>query len=71
LLEEKVAQTRLAVDVGVVARVEFADGWEEDAACFAVADAEGAELESVSLVLFWEVVIVESRRGPRTWCPIP
>jgi hypothetical protein len=44
LFEEEIAETCLAVVVGVVFRVVFADGWEENAACFAVADAEGAKL---------------------------
>lgn len=42
--EEEVAHAGLTVVVGVVAGVEFAYGRKEDAACFAVADAEGAEL---------------------------
>ena len=42
--DEEFPDEVLAGDVGVVGGVVFAYGREEDAACFAVADAEGAEL---------------------------
>lgn len=40
---------RLPLAVCVVRCVELAYSWEEDAACFAVTDAQGAELGSFQL----------------------
>lgn len=46
IVDQEFSYACLPFSVCVVRCVEFAHGWEEDAACFAVADAEWTELES-------------------------
>lgn len=45
VVDEEFSDVCLSLPVCVVRCVEFANSWEEDAACFAVADAQWAELE--------------------------